>query len=125
MSKNVKEVVEMAIEKSEPVIRKAKAAAETAAKKAEPVLEAAAKKAEPVLEAAKSAGKQVVAVFVPEIYVQHASRQYDCAALVERCKEDFKAKHPSTMIRSCRLYIKPEDDMVYYVINEIEDKLAL
>ena len=114
MSKNVKEVVEMAMEKTEPVIRKAKAAAETAAKKAEPVL-----------EAAKSAGKQVVAVFVPEIYVQHASRQYDCAALVERCKEDFKAKHPSTMIRSCRLYIKPEDAMVYYVINEIEDKLAL
>ena len=29
------------------------------------------------------------------------------------------------MIRSCKLYIKPEDDMVYYVINDVEDKLAL
>ena len=106
----VKEVVDMAIEKSEPVIRKARSAAE-----------AAAKKAEPVLEAAKNAGKQVVAVFVPEIYVQYASRQYDSAILVERCKEDFKAKHPGTMIRSCKLYIKPEDGMVYYVINDIED----
>lgn len=111
---NVKEVVEMAIEKSEPVVRKAKALAETAAKKAEPVL-----------AAARNAGKQAAAVFVPEIYVQFASRQHDCSQLVERCKEDFKAKHPSTMIRSCKLYVKPEDNMVYYVINDIEDKLSL
>ena len=125
MSNKVKEVVDMAIEKTEPVIRKAKSAAEAAAKKAEPVIKAAAKKAEPVIEAAKKTGKQVAAVFVPEIYVQYASRQYDSAVLVERCKEDFKAKHPGTMIRSCKLYIKPEDNMVYYVINDIEDKLAL
>ena len=114
MEKKIKEVVDMAIEKTEPVIRKAKT-----------VAEAAARKAEPVIEAAKNAGKQVAAVFVPEVYVQYASRQYDSAVLVERCKEDFKAKHPSTMIRSCRLYIKPEDGMVYYVINDIEDKLSL
>ena len=114
MSVNVKEVVDAVREKSEPVVRKARN-----------VAEAAAKKAEPAIEAAKNAGKQVAAVFVPEIYVQYASRQYDAADLVDRCKEDFKAKHPSTMIRSCKLYIKPEDSMVYYVINDIEDKLAL
>ena len=114
MPNKVKEVMDMAVEKTEPVIRKAK-----------DVAEAAAKKAEPVIEAAKKTGKQVIAVFVPEIYVQYASRQYDSAVLVERCKEDFKAKHPGTMIRSCKLYIKPEDAMVYYVINDIEDKLAL
>ena len=110
----VKEAVNTAVEKTEPVVRRAKAAAESAAKKAEPVL-----------EAAKNAGKQLAAVFVPEVYVQYASRQHDCAALVERCKADFKAKHPGTMIRSCKLYIKPEDRMVYYVINDIEDKLGL
>ncbi len=113
-AKKVKEVVDAAIEKTEPVVRKARTVAESAAKKAEPVL-----------EAAKNAGKQVTAVFVPEVYVQHANRQFDCGKLVEDCKEDFKAKHPSTMIRSCKLYIKPEDGMVYYVINDIEDKLAL
>ena len=110
----VKEVVDAALEKTEPVVRKARAAAESAARRAEPVL-----------DGARSAGKQVAAVFIPEVYVQFANRQYDCSDLVERCKDDFKAKHPSTMIRSCRLYIKPEDGMVYYVINDIEDKLAL
>lgn len=117
-SKKVKEVVEEVVgevvEKTEPVVRKAKSAAGSAVKKAEPVL-----------EAAKNAKKQVVSAFVPEVYVQHANRQFDCAALAERCKEDFKAKHPSSMIRSCKLYIKPEDNMVYYVINDIEDKLEL
>ena len=112
--KNVKEVVDEVIEKTEPVVRKAKSAAGSAVKKAEPVL-----------EAAKNAGKQVVAALVPEIYVQHANRQFDCCVLAERCKEDFKAKHPGTAIRSCKLYIKPEDNMVYYVINDIEDKLEL
>ena len=41
------------------------------------------------------------------------------------CKDDFKAKHKNTVILSCKLYIKPEDNMVYYVINDIEDKLPL
>lgn len=61
----------------------------------------------------------------PEFFVQFASHQYNCNALAERCVQDFQAKHPSTPIRSCRLYIKPEDGRVYYVINEIEDRLAL
>ena len=78
-----------------------------------------------VVDAAKNAGEQASAVFVPEVYVQYANRQFDCAALIERCKEDFKAKHSAAKIRSCKLYVKPEDNMVYYVINDIEDKLSL
>ena len=113
-SNKVKEVVDAALEKTEPVVRKARS-----------VVGSAAKKAEPVLEAAKNAGLQVAAVLIPEIYVQYANRQFDAAVLVERCKEDFKQKHPAMLIRSCKLYIKPEDNMVYYVINDMEDKLSL
>ncbi|MBQ1678251.1 MAG: hypothetical protein II062_01800 [Oscillospiraceae bacterium] len=114
MDVKIKEAVDAALEKTGPVVRKARAAAENAAQKAEPVL-----------EAVKNAGKQAMTAFVPEFYVQFANRQFECAGLAERCKEDFKAKHPSTMIRSCKLYIKPEDNMVYYVINDMEDKLPL
>ncbi len=113
-TEKVKEVVETAKEKMEPVVRKARSAAQTAGKKAEPFV-----------EAAKCAGKQVAAGFVPEFYVQHENRQFDCAILLERCKADFEVKHHTNKIRSCKLYIKPEDDMVYYVINDIEDKLPL
>ena len=113
-AKKAKEVVDMALEKTKSVVRKARTAAETAAKKAEPLPEAAGK-----------AGKQAASAIIPEIYVQYANRQFDCAVLAGRCKDDFKAKHPATEIHSCKLYIKPEDDRVYYVINDIEDKLAL
>ena len=111
---SIKEVVEKAMEKAEPVVMKARAAAKTAAKKAEPVL-----------EAAKTAGKQIADGYFPEYYVQYANRQFDCAVLLERCQEDFKLKHKNAKIRSCKLYIKPEDGMVYYVINDMEDKLPL
>lgn len=110
----LKEAVQKTMEKTEPVVRKAKDAAKTAVKKAEPVL-----------EAAKNAGKQLAEGYVPEIYVQYLNRQFDCAELLERCKEDFRAKHKNARIRSCKLYIKPEDDMVYYVINDREDKVEL
>ncbi len=115
MAKNkVKEAVETAMEKTEPVVRKAKDAAKTAAKKAEPVL-----------EAAKNAGKQLADGYVPEIFVQFQNRQFDSAQLLDRCRDDFRNKHKNARIRSCKLYIKPEDGMVYYVINDIEDKLPL
>lgn len=110
----VKDVLDSAIEKTEPVVKKAKSVAATAAKKAEPVLEAAV-----------NAGKQFSEGFIPEIYVQHKNRQYDCAELTEKCKLDFKEKYKGAKIRSCKLYIKPEDNTVYYVINEIEDRISL
>lgn len=109
-----KEAMKAAMEKTEPVVRKAKNAAKSAARKAEPVL-----------EAAKNAGKQLADGYVPELYVQYLNHQYDCAKLLERCREDFRTKHKNARIRSCKLYIKPEDGMVYYVINDMEDKLPL
>ena len=39
-------------------------------------------------------------------------------ALVEKAKEDFKAAHKRTPIVSLKMYLKPEDNAVYYVINE-------
>ena len=110
----VMDAVETAKEKAEPVVRKAKKAAQNAAKKAEPML-----------EAAKIAGKQISSGYVPELYVQDSNRQFDCAELLERCVADFREKYAPMRISSCKLYIKPEDNMVYYVINDIEDKLPL
>ena len=142
-NKKVKDVVEAAktetkaaaekiAKTAEPAVKAAKGAIKDASEKAEPVIakaktaaKSAAKKAEPVLEAAKNAGKQVAAVFVPSVFIQYENTQYDTAELVERCKEDFRVKYSSGMIRSCKLYIKPEDHMVYYVINDIEDRMAL
>ena len=124
-TKKTKAAVETAVEESKVVLKEVAEKAEPVVAKAKRAAKSAAKVAEPVLEAAKNAGKQVTAVFVPEVYVQHANRQFDCADLLNRCKDDFRAKHKNAVILSCKLYIKPEDNMAYYVINDIEDKIQL
>ena len=109
----VNRVLEETKEKAEPLVRCAKDMAKTVAQRAE----AAVEPAERSLAQAEEP--------VPEVYVQFSSRQFDCAELVRRCEADFRTKHKNANVRSCKLYIKPEDNTVYYVINDIQDRLPL
>lgn len=121
-AKKISKAAEPAVEAAKTTIKNVGEIAEPAVKKAKSTAKKTAKAAE---SAAKTAGKKIAAAIVPEVYVEYAGKQVDCAQLVERCKADFKSKHKSTAIRSCKLYIKPEDAMVYYVINNKEDKIEL
>lgn len=121
-AKKISKAAEPAVEAAKNTIKTVEEIAEPAVKKAKSTAKKTAKAAE---SAAKTAGKKIAAAIVPEVYVEYAGKQVDCAQLVERCKADFKSKHKSTAIRSCKLYIKPEDAMVYYVINNKEDKIEL
>ena len=122
-------------EKLEPMSDAVKKASEkvgatvkAAAKKAEPTVKRAAKKAEPTMKKAEKAIKETsrkaAAALSPEIYLQWAGQEVSYTQLVEQAKADFKAQNKGA-IRSCKLYIKPEDGMVYYVINGKEGKIAL
>ena len=47
-------------------------------------------------------------------------------ALVDAVKESFRAEKKRTPITSLKMYVKPEDRAVYYVVNEkFEGKLPL
>lgn len=113
----VKEEIPEVQEKLQPIAEKAKKAAKTAAKKAEPAVKSAEK-------AIKNAGKQAAAALIPEVFLQVNNQQFVCTDIVDRCKADFKSKHKG-VIRSFKIYIKPQDGMAYYVINDIEDKINL
>lgn len=121
-AKKISKAAEPAVEAAKATIKNVGEIAEPAVKKAKSTAKKTAKAAE---SAAKSAGKKIAAAIVPEVYVEYADKQVDCAQLIERCKADFKSKHKSSAIRSCKLYIKPEDQTVYYVINGKEDKIEL
>ncbi|MGN0484929.1 MAG: DUF6465 family protein [Lachnospiraceae bacterium] len=91
-----------------------------AEKKAEPVKKAeaekpAAKKAEP-----KAAKKPVVKEEVkPEIYVQYSNQESKLNDLIEQAKQAFVAEgHRVSSIKALRLYVKPEENAAYYVIND-------
>lgn len=128
-TKKVKETVETvkneAVEAAKKISKAAEPAVEAAKSTAKAAGTAAKNTAKAAGSAAKTAGKKIAAALIPEVYIEYADYKADCAELVERCKADFKSKHKSAVIHSCKLYIKPEDAMVYYVINDIADKIAL
>lgn len=59
-----------------------------------------------------------------EIRLQVGGLEYDCAAIVEKARADYRLTH-KTGIHSCKVYIKPEESTAYYVINRVEGKIAL
>ena len=73
---------------------------------------------------AKQAGREAASAVTPIIYLQYGEKEYACDDLVERAKADFRDKNKGG-IRSCKLYIKPEDNAVYYVISGKEGKIDL
>ena len=62
----------------------------------------------------------------PEIFVQYQGSEIGVDDVVEAVKNSFREEKKRTPITSLKMYVKPEDRAVYYVINEkFEGKLEL
>lgn len=62
----------------------------------------------------------------PEIFVQYQGGEISVDEAVEAVKNSFREEKKRTPITSLKMYVKPEDHAVYYVINEkFEGKLEL
>lgn len=93
--------------------------------KAEPVEE---KTEEKKTVAKKTAEKKVVEKKAPvkkatvvkeEIFVQFGNQEVFTADVVERVKNAYIAEgHTADSIEKVRVYIKPEENMIYYVVND-------
>ena len=53
-----------------------------------------------------------------EVIVQYQESEASIDALVETAKADFHQTKKRTRVTAMKLYIKPEEHMAYYVINE-------
>lgn len=88
----------------------------------------ATKKTAAVLEEtgrkAASAKNRAAAAIIPEVYVQWGGLEWNCADVLERAKADFRANNRGG-VHTCRIYIKPEDGVAYYVISGKEGKISL
>ena len=69
--------------------------------------------------AAKARAKEKVKAenLKPEFIVQYQGTDTDLAALAEAAKADFRQTKKRTLITELKLYVKPEEHTVYYVIN--------
>lgn len=55
------------------------------------------------------------------LFVEYQGKQVDDKAIITAVKKAWAADgHKAGDIKTLELYIKPEDDSVYYVINETE-----
>ncbi len=135
MPRKKKELTEALSSLGDAAVDAAKEAAETAgdaakamAKMAEPAVRKVRRKTDPAMKKAEKALKETsrraAAALSPELYVQWAGQEVSCAEVLEKAKADFKAQYKGA-VRSCKIYIKPEDGMAYYVISGKEGKVPL
>ncbi len=87
---------------------------ETAAKTKEAAKKTANKVAAKTKDVVEKAAEKDI------VYLEFADKQVDVAALVEAAKEDYKSKgHRSP--KAVKLYIKPEEGVAYYTVNDKGD----
>ena len=124
-TKNVEETkktVEAAAEAAKPAEKKApaKKAAATAKKAAATAAKKTGTAAKKTAAAAKKAVEKKVVTAV-----EFDGKQVDVDAVAEACKADFKANRKGN-VRTLKVYIKPEDNAAYYVVNDkVEGKIDL
>lgn len=63
--------------------------------------------------------KEKEANLVPSIVFQYKGKEALDKDLIAQAKELFKMSHKRTPITSLELYVKPEDGLVYFVVNGI------
>lgn len=74
---------------------------------------------------ARAAEKAKAENLQPELLVQYQGNEIILNTLVEAAKADFHNSKKRTLITSLKIYVKPEDSMAYYVINEkFEGKIS-
>lgn len=98
--------------------KKTVAKKETVKKVAEKKNEAVAelKKAVEKTVAKKPAKKEAVA---PQIVVQYDGNESTVDAIVEKVTSEYVSEgHRASSIKDLKVYLKPEDGLAYYVINE-------
>ncbi|MGI5979318.1 MAG: DUF6465 family protein [Oscillospiraceae bacterium] len=119
-------------QKAEPAVKavgeKAKELSKAAGEKAAEGQKAVASKARELGKNAeakvRAAGREATSAVNPIVYIQYGGREIACDDLIERAKADYKANNKGA-IRSCKLYVKPEENAAYYVISGKEGKIDL
>lgn len=115
----VRTVVETVAAKAEEAKTQETPAEETKPEKKRPGRKPGSKNKTTKVKEMATAKKEASA---PEIYVQFGANESSVQAAVDRIRAEYVAQgHRVSSIKSLKVYLKPEDNAAYYVIN---DKVA-
>ena len=73
-------------------------------------------------KSAKAPARRGRPPLAPEL--EFSGKQYNVTDIIDRAKADYRATH-KVGVQSCKVYVKPEEDAAYYVINKVSGKLEL
>ena len=122
-----KETVEKAAEKATEAAAKTAEAAKTTAKKTATKAKAATtKKATAAKKTVKAKAdavktetkKRVTRKPTKKIILQYLGKEFDEAELTERAIAQFNSVEGGVAVKTITMYLKPEEDAAYYVIND-------
>lgn len=117
-----KKVADTATDVAKSAAEKAVEVKKSAAASTKKVAEKAADTANTVKKATKATTKKVAdkkAELVSEIYVQYAGREASSDAIIAKITDAYVAEgHRASSIKSLQVYLKPEENAAYYVINK-------
>lgn len=124
-TEELKKTAEAVVAETEKAAKKAAAEAKEAFKDTETVKKAAKKVEKETKTAAKTAkkaaDKALINATVKGLFFEYGDKQIDASALAELAKNDYKANGGKTAVRSLQLYVKAEDNALYYVVNGKEN----
>ena len=86
--------------------------------------DAPAAEPKPRKTSAKAPARRGRPPLAPELYVEMSGKQYNITDIIDRAKADYRSTH-KVGVQSCKVYVKPEEDAAYYVINKVSGKLDL
>lgn len=113
------EVKNTIVEESEKAVAALEKAAEETKKTASKAATTAKKTAAKTASAAKNTVKKAAKKAEPTVTatVEFYGKSVVVSDIVAKAEEAFKASHADTEISSIDLYIKPEENAAYYVLN--------
>ena len=123
----VKETAEKAVEKAAETVEKTAETAKTTAKKTATKAKAATtKKATAAKKTVKAKAdavktetkKRVTRKPTKKIVLQYLGKEFDEAELTERAIAQFNSVEGGVAVKTITMYLKPEEDAAYYVIND-------
>lgn len=106
-----------------PVEAKAEVKTEAEKEEKKPAAKKApAKKEEaPAEKAVKKAPEKDTA----KLFIEFGGNKFAADEIVEKCKAAYKADNSRKQVRSIEVYVKPEDNKAYYVVNGKADGLYI
>ena len=126
VKKTVEKAAKPAVETEAVKAEATKAAAKTTekaaeAKTTETAKKAPAKKTTARKTPAKRTTTKKAAVVTEEVYLQYAGKEFSSADLTAKVKEIWKEMGKKAAdLKDIKVYVKPEENAAYYVINKEE-----